>query len=265
MADLDGDGVLDEAEGTMRVAIMGAAQAARSTTQLRRDQAQRATRRDLEEAGQLHARLEGERAAARAELAPVHESSWWDQAQAHDVARAYETAVTWREDDEAARAAESRIRQELRDRYGVDVNESGADPSVVQAALVEGDQAIAERDELRAQAREEQSLADGITIEAEVLELSADLEDAAEAEGMRDRAAEAEHDAELSWDTAERRDQHIAGIEAGTEQPTVAAAWKQADVDNARHPREAVQGRKAKSPRARTKATAPGRQIERGR
>ena len=106
---------------------------------------------------------------------------------------------------------------------------------------------------------------DGITIEAEVLELSADLEDAAEAEGLRDRAAEAEHDAELSWDTAERRDQHIAGIEAGTEQPTVAAAWKQADVDNARHPREAVQGRKAKSPRARTKATAPGRQIERGR
>ena len=40
---------------------------------------------------------------------------------------------------------------------------------------------------------------------------------------------------------------------------------QQADVDNARHPREAVQGRKAKSPRARTKATAPGRQIERGR
>jgi hypothetical protein len=42
------------------------------------------------------------------------------------------------------------------------------------------------------------------------------------------------------------------------------AAWKQADVDQARHPREAVKGgRKGKSPRTRVAASTPDRQLGR--
>jgi hypothetical protein len=264
MAELQADGVLEEAEGNIRQQLMAAAQLARSAVQARQDAAQRATRRDLEEARQLQAQLDAQRVAARAELAPVHESSWWDQAQVRDVARAYETAVTFRDEDQAARDAEARIRQELRERYDVEVLETGADPAVVRATLVDRDPERAERDERQAQARDDQDIATGLVVGAEVLEVTADLADAQEAQDLRDLAADVEHDAELSWDSAERRELHVEGIKAGPDQAAAATAWKQADVDQARHPREAVQGgRKGKSPRTRVPASTPDRQIGR--
>ena len=264
MAELQADGVFEEAEGNIRQQRMAAAQLARSAVQARQDAAQRATRRDLEEARQLQAQLDAQRVAARAELAPVHEASWWDQAQVRDVARAYETAVTFRDEDQAARDAESRIRQELRERYDVEVLETGADPAVVRATLADRDTERAERDERQVQARDDQDLAAGLVVGAEVLEVSADLADAEEAQDLRDLAADVEHDAELSWDSAERRELHVEGIKAGPDQAAAATAWKQADVDQARHPREAVQGgRKGKSPRARVPASTPDRQIGR--
>ena len=265
MAELQADGVFEEAEGNIRQQLMAAAQLARSAVQARQDAAQRATRRDLEEARQLQAQLDAQRVAARAELAPVHEASWWDQAQVRDVARAYETAVTFRDEDQAARDAESRIRQELRDRYDVEVLETGADPAVVRATLVDRDTERAERDERQAQARDDQDLAAGLVVGAEVLEVSADLADAEEAQDLRDLAADVEHDAELSWDSAERRERHVEGIKAGPDQAAAATAWKQADVDQARHPREAVKGGRPKSSRAKSPTVTPGRQIERGR
>lgn len=237
MAELQADGVFEEAEGNMRQALMAAAQLARSAVQARQDAAQRATCRDLVEARQLRAQLDAQRVAARAELAPVHESSWWDQAQVRDVARAYETAVTFRDEDQAARDAEARIRQELRERYDVEVLETGADPAVVRATLVDHDSQRAER---QVQARETQDLAAGLVVGAEVLEVSADLADAEEAQDLRDLAADVDHDAELSWDSAERRELHVEGIKAGPDQAAAAAAWKRADVDQVHHPREAV-------------------------
>ena len=264
MAELQADGVFEEAEGNIRQQLMAAAQLARSAVQARQDAAQRATRRDLEEARQLQAQLDAQRVAARAELAPVHNASWWDQAQLGDVARAYETAVTFRDEDQAARDAESRIRQELRERYDVEVLETGADPAVVRATLVDRDTERAERDERQAQARDDQDLAAGLVVGAEVLEVSADLADAEEAQDLRELAADVEHDAELSWDSAERRELHVEGIKAGPDQAAAATAWKQADVDQARHPREALQGgRKGKSPRTRVPASTPDRQIGR--
>ena len=264
MAELQADGVFEEAEGNIRQQLMAAAQLARSAVQARQDAAQRATRRDLEEARQLQAQLDAQRVAARVELAPVHNASWWDQAQVRDVARAYETAVTFRDEDQAARDAKSRIRQELRERYDVEVLETGADPAVVRATLVDRDTERADRVELQAQAREDQDLAAGLVVGAEVLEVSADLTDAQEAQDLRDLAADVEHDAELSWDSAQRRELHVEGIKAGPDQAAAATAWKQADVDQARHPREAVQGgRKGKSPRTRVPASTPDRQIGR--
>ena len=264
MAELQADGVLEEAEGNIRQQLMAAAQLARSAVQARQDAAQRATRRDLEEARQLQAQLDAQRVAARAELAPVHNASWWDQAQVRDVARAYETAVTFRDEDQAARDAESRIRQELRERYDVEVLETGADPAVVRATLVDRDTERADRDERQAQARDDRDLAAGVVVGAEVLEVSADLADAEEAQDLRDLAADVEHDAEVSWDSAERRELHVEGISAGPDEVAAATAWKQADVDQARHPREAVRGgRKGKSPRTRVPASTPDRQIGR--
>lgn len=39
-----------------------------------------------------------------------------------------------------------------------------------------------------------------------------------------------------------RRELHVEGIKAGPDQAAASTAWKRADVDQARHPREAVQG-----------------------
>lgn len=264
MAELQSDGVLDEAEGNMRQALMAAAQLARSATHARKEAFERATRRDLDAAKQLQGQLDAQRLAARAVLAPVHERSWWDQAQTRDVARAYQTAVTFRDEDQAARDAESRIRQELRDRYGVDVNETGADPSVVQAALVDREGTRWEQKDLQEQARTDQDVAAGLTVTAEALELTAKHEDADEAAQLRKLAADVEQDAQLTWDSAERREAHIARIQSGEAQPTAATAWKQADVDNARHPREAIAS-KTETRKPRVSTTAPSKQIERGR
>ncbi len=238
MAELQADGVLEEAEGNIRQQLMAAAQ------------------------------LDAQRVAARAELAPVHNASLWEQAQVRDVARAYETAVTFRDEDQAARDAESRIRHELRDRYDVEVLETGADPAVVRATIVDRDTERAERDERQAQARNDQDFAAGLVVGPEVLEVSADLADAEEAQDLRDLAAgveaAVEHDTELSLDSVERRELHVEGIKAGPDQAAAATAWKQADVDQARHPREAVQGgRKGKSSRNRVPASTPDRQIGR--
>jgi hypothetical protein len=138
----------------------------------------------------------------------------------------------------------------------------------VRAALVDRDADRAERDERQAQARDDQDLAAGLFVGAEVLEASADLADAEQAQDLRDLAAGleggVEQDAELSWDSAERRELHVQGIKAGPDRATAAAAWKQADDDQARHPREALQGgRKGKSPRTRATAATPDRQLGR--
>ena len=268
MAELQADGVFEEAEGNIRQQLMAAAQLARTAVQARQDAAQRATRRDLEEARQLQAQLDAQRVAARAELAPVHNASWWDQAQVRDIARAYETAVTFRDEDQAARDTESRIRQELRVRYDVEVLETGADPAVVRATLVDHDTERAERDQRQAQVRDDQDFTAGLVVGAEVLEVSADLADADEAQDLRALAASLEEpvedDAEVSWDSAERRELHVEGIKAGPDQAVVATAWKRADVDQARRPREAVQGGpRGKSPRSRVAASTPDRQIDR--
>ena len=114
------------------------------------------------------------------------------------------------------------------------------------------------------QARDDQYLAAGLVVGAEVLEVPADLADAEEAQELRDLAADVEHDAELSRDSAEKRELHVEGIKAGPDRAVAASAWKQADVDQARHPREAVHGgHKGKSPRTRVHALTPDRQIGR--
>ena len=65
---------------------------------------------------------------------------------------------------------------------------------MVRATLVDRDTEGAER---QVQARDGQDLAAGLVVGAEVLEVSADLTDAKEAQGLCDLAADVEHDAEL--------------------------------------------------------------------
>ena len=86
--------------------------------------------------------------------------------------------VSFRDEHQAARDAESRIRQELRKRYNIEVNETGADPALVRASLVEHNAVRSDRNLQQDQARVDQDLAAGLAVGADALELGADLEDA---------------------------------------------------------------------------------------
>jgi len=263
MADMDGDGVLDGASGELRMQLHAAMQAAQSVIRMRAQRAEAEAKRDVERARELQRQLDAEKAVARAELAPVGAASWWDQAQPGDVARVYEQAVAWRDVDPAARAAEERIRNELRDRYDIDVLETSADPTVVRAALERSEDLREQSAAERREAERDRDDALGYMTEADLLTLEADSSEASEAQRLRTEADLAEVDANLAWDSSERRDAHATALsQAGHAE--AAAAWKQADVDQARNPREAVAAGKRKSPKARAAAAAqPTRQNER--
>src|SRR5450756_54925 len=82
----------------------------------------------LTAAGRLHV----ERMAARAQLAPVTDSAWWDRAGAREITQAYATAKAWSGIDPDAERAVERIRGEVRVRYGVDVD-AAPDRAALQA------------------------------------------------------------------------------------------------------------------------------------
>src|SRR5690606_12714780 len=94
------------------------------------------------EARELASRLNAERAAARAELRGVGHDAWWEHANADQIAHAWQVARAWAVHDLDARETLARIREEIRTRYGIDVDNTGANPADIQAAL---DQALAER------------------------------------------------------------------------------------------------------------------------
>ncbi|MBX3196286.1 MAG: hypothetical protein KF727_14460 [Microbacteriaceae bacterium] len=257
----DADGVVESAEAEMRTALMAAMQGAQVLMRMRQAAQERAARAEMAEAKRLQERFAAERQTAAAALAPVHQSSWWDQASTEDVAQMYETAVAWRDEDPAARSAQERINRELRDRYKVEINESSADPSVVRASLYEADRLGELSEQERAAAERDRAVARDHQLSADVLAMEAESADAG-AVRLRGEADAFEDAAERSWDSAERRSEHAAQLQRSGES-AAAAAWAQADVDQARHPREAIQGGKKTSPRARSKATEVSRQAER--
>ncbi|QTE30472.1 hypothetical protein [Pengzhenrongella sicca] len=89
-----------------------------------------------QEARELTSRLAAEQRAARTELAGVYRSDWWDRAIAAEIANTWQLAREWSGEDPEAVRAEARMRDELRARYGVDVDVDAAntDPAAVRVA-----------------------------------------------------------------------------------------------------------------------------------
>jgi hypothetical protein len=162
------DGINEALVGALRVSLTVAAQIAERIARAREQAARTARVAGEQQTRQLQARLDAERAAARAALAPVAREDWWQRADVDDIARAWETAQAWREHDADARHAAERIHDQLRDRYGIDTNDLHADKGAVRQALAARDRADRER------ARDEQA-------EAATLLVGADRADADQA------------------------------------------------------------------------------------
>jgi hypothetical protein len=206
----ESDGVIEEAGGQMRIALMAATQMAEKFSRLREELTRRAEAQTEQQTRELRARFDADRNAARATVAPTARPEWWNTASVQDVAEMYQTARAWEPVGEDLASAAQHMRDEVRDRYGVDVdgdtvrggNELVRDALVTATARADEDRAASE-DPMRGMLN--------------------DLEKGrADARAAVDPVYRAEW-----WDTA-----GVADVAAAYE---AAHAWEDVDVDIAAH------------------------------
>jgi hypothetical protein len=253
MAD-EPDGVDEAFEGHLRVALTVAGLAAEHAARTRERAARNAEAASQQEARELRARMDAERSAARASLAPVEREEWWAKAGPEDVAAAWETAQAWSDLDPDARRIAYRIRKEVRERYGVDVDDARPEPGALRDALDARGAADREAQRHREEARRDD-------IEAAQLMGEADRADRADRSREPVEGAVAGQEGRDLYDTAERRRDLAAGLEGVADAETVQARVL-ADTNQARPAAEAVASAPGKAPKARRHRGPAGRAKE---
>src|SRR4051812_32051346 len=121
--DRDGDGIDEELTALIRAAIAFAARMAEEIARERERQARQAEADSEKRRAEYQARVDAERAAARAQVQPVLRDEWWKKATPERIGLAYEAASAWAQYDDVARQAADRIRDEVKQRYDVDVDD----------------------------------------------------------------------------------------------------------------------------------------------
>lgn len=187
----ESDGIEEAIEGMTRVGLTVAGRLGEQLARTREQELRRAQAAEEQQARELQARYDAERAAARAQLAPVMDNRWWDTASGRDIERVHETATAWKDQDPAARDAAEAIRDQVQRRYGLDVDNLGADEASVAAAM-----AKAERD--RDQAQSERTAGRDENAQAAQLLAEADREDRERANAVEAPSKE-ELDEALAW------------------------------------------------------------------
>lgn len=250
------DGVDEALEATLRLALTVAGRMAERAAREREQAVRHAQTASEQEARELQSRLFAERSAARAALAPVETAAWWERADTTAIADAWQTAEQWKDLDPDIDRIRTRIADEVRDRYDVDVGDLQADPQAVREALVD---------------RERQ--AGGLTATARLEHAEAARLVAAAANEREDRPTQAGEDAERAhalYDSAERREGLAARLQRAGVDPEAIEARVVADVNQARSASDAVL-QAPDPPRARRGRSAPvatrglSRRNERGR
>lgn len=249
----ESDGIEEAIEGISRVGLTVAGRLGEQLARAREQELRRAQAAEEQQARELQARFDAERAAARAQLAPVMDNRWWDTASGRDVERVHEAATAWKDHDPAARDAADVIRDQMQRRYGLDVDNLGADEASVAEAL-----AKAERD--REQAEQERHAGRNEKAQAKQLLAEADREDRdrqqdADEENQRPEALAEE--AGLKHDSAERRQALAASLESVADREAVQARLS-ADQDQGTPPSAAVAKAPGRSPKARKTRGANG-------
>jgi hypothetical protein len=247
-----------ELEGVLRTLIASAGRLGESIARAREEAARRAEAESTQRARELQVQYEQERAMARAQVQPVNEPAWWDRASAEDIAHAYETTAAWKDDDPSLAEAHAKMGDELRERYGLDVNDLGADPQRVADVL---------RDrEAAGEVVDAQKASPDVRAAADALLSAADRQDqAAGAVEHEGNAGQQDHDAGLSvWDNSDRRDAHAEQMAAQGVDPIAIQAQYGADVSNAQHPRAAITSTRGAAKARKSATRVLSTQRERG-
>lgn len=215
------DGSFDEAtRGVTQLALITAGRVGEDMARLRESMARAAEARSEREHRELRERFEAERNAARAALAPVEQSQWWDVARPEEVERAWQTAHAWRAADPEAARAEARIRYEVRERYGIALDPAEPDLQLDRdRRSPERDSADAAREEARERARRD-------VADTELLMRAATAAEQA-AEGEVDRANDRR--AEVAGEEAEVRAETGAGVDHSSKSEAAEVATDRAE------------------------------------
>lgn len=243
----DADGMEDAVDGAMRTGLMVAARIGEQLARMREQEQRTIVSAEEQRARELQERFDAQWAAARAQLAPVSREDWWHKATPEMIERVHETATAWKAyDPEAAQAAE-KISEQVQSRYGIDVNNTGADEASVSEALAWAQQARSEAESERtkgAAARTDEVVAGAAVAGA----------------SRQDRADRSEP----AWDTAERRQQLAESLEGKGDREAVNSRLL-ADKHQGTHPAAAVAQKPslAKTPNV-VRQGGKGRTLERG-
>lgn len=272
------DGVGEAFDDSLRIALTVTSQFGERVSRLREQLARQREADARQEARELQARFDAERGAARAQLAVVNQPEWWNRASVEDIADVHETATAWHEHDDTAATAAEKIRQEVRDRYGIDVDNPGADPRAVAAALEQAERDRAQAAEERRRAGEDLTAsqmllngaerrdrdADEATQEAASTDDPATAERAGvEAQQASQKARGGRQDSDVAYDSAERREAFASSLQGSANEQEIRGRVL-ADIGNAKHPREAVTTPAGRTPKARNRAAGVGQQRDRG-
>ncbi|KSU69990.1 colicin import membrane protein [Pseudarthrobacter enclensis] len=249
----ESDGIEEAIEGMSRVGLTVAGRLGEQLARAREQELRRAQAAEDQQARELQARFDAERAAARAQLAPVMDNRWWDTATGRDIERVHEAATGWKDHDPAARDASDVIRDQVQRRYGLDVDNLGADETSVAEAL-----AKAERE--REQAEQERRASHDENAQAAQLLAEADREDRDREQDVaeeNERPEALREEAGTRYDSAERRQELAASLDGVADREAVQARLS-ADQDQGTPPSAAVAKAPGRSPKARKTRGANG-------
>jgi hypothetical protein len=218
------DGIVEEVERQLQLALAAAAIAARRALATRQHQVEQAQRESAQHAQAVKAQIEVERQLAAAHLQPVFDPGWWETAAPRDVADMWRKANSWRDPERDVVTptifdhAAGRIRQEVGDRTGLDPTQV-LTLAAVQELEHENQAAIGERNPVHQPAE----------VEATGLDLAAPR----------------------SFDDPQRREQlRTRLVAAGVPEPAIEARTL-ADLGQAREAAEAAQTPVAAAPEPR--------------
>jgi hypothetical protein len=243
----EADGMDDAVDGAMRTGLMVAGRIGEQLARMHEQEQRTIAAAEEQRARELQERMFAQRVAARAHLAPVSREDWWDKATPEMIERAHETATAWKAYDPEAASAADKISEQVQSRYGIDVNNTGADEASVSAALARAQQARAEAETERTKA----SVARTDEVVAGAAIAGANRQDRA------DRS-------EPAWDTAERRQQLAESLEGKGDREAVNSRLL-ADKHQGTHPSAAVAQKPSLAKTSKmAKQSGKGRTLERG-
>ncbi|TCC33904.1 hypothetical protein E0H75_42380 [Kribbella capetownensis] len=116
------DGIDEELAALVRMAVAQATLLLEQIARVRERQARIDEAQAAQRSAEDQRRIDAELAAMRAQVQPVLRDDWWKHATPERIGTTYETAAAFEPYDTVARQAAERIRDQVRERYGVAVD-----------------------------------------------------------------------------------------------------------------------------------------------